>query len=135
MSAMPGSKTFFCSCSISSLGLAHSPMAGSIDFAGPFLGSNFLLLIDSHSKWPEIYSVTSTAVSKTIEILRTIFAVYGIPEQVVTDNDSQFTSKEFAKFINGNGIHHICTPPYHPFSNGAMKRLVQSFKSPFVQVK
>ena len=72
--------------------------------------------------------MTSTAVSKTIENLRTIFAAYGIPEQVVSDNGSQFTSKRFAEFIKGNGIHHIRTAPYHPSSNGAVERLVQSFK-------
>ena len=99
-----------------------------IDFAGPFLGSMFFLLIDSHSKWPEIYPMSTTSVSKTLDILRQIFSSYGLPEQIVSDNGSQFTSEEFAEFTTKNGIKHIKTAPYHPSSNGAVERLVQSFK-------
>ena len=130
MSAMLGSKTS--SPVVAPLHpwvwATHPWQREHIGFTGPFLGSNFLLLIDLHSKWPEIYPMTSTAVSKTIEILRTTFAAYGIPKLVVSDNGSQFTSKEFAEFIKGNGIHHIHTAPYHPSSNGAVERSVQSFK-------
>ena len=99
-----------------------------VDFAGPFKGSTFLLLVDSHSKWPEIYQMSSTTVFKTIKVLRHIFSSYGIPEQLVSDNGSQFTSEEFADFVKSNGIKHIGTAPYHPSSNGAVERLVQSFK-------
>ena len=46
----------------------------------------------------------------------------------MSDNGSQFTSEEFADFVKSNGIKHIRTAPYHPSSNGAVERLVQSFK-------
>ena len=46
----------------------------------------------------------------------------------VTDNGPQFVSREFADFIQGNGIKHIHTAPYHPSSNRAVERLVQTFK-------
>ena len=46
----------------------------------------------------------------------------------MSDNGSQFTSEEFAYFVKSNGIKHIRTAPYHPSSNGAVERLVQSFK-------
>ena len=80
-----------------------------VDFAGPFKGSMFLLLVDSHSKWPEIYPMSSTTVFKTIEVLRHIFSSYGIPEQLVSDNGSQFTSEEFTDFVKRNDIKHIRT--------------------------
>ena len=67
----------------------------------------------------------STTVFKTIEVLRHIFSSYGIPEQLVSDNGSQFTSEELADFVKSNGIKHIRTAPYHPSSNGAVERLVQ----------
>ena len=67
----------------------------------------------------------STTVQKTITILK---HTHGIPEQLVTDNGSQFTSREFMKFMTNNGIKHIKTSPYHPSSNGVVERLVQSFK-------
>ena len=99
-----------------------------IDFAGPFQGRMYLLVIDAHSKWPEIVEMRSTTAYKTIEELRKLCASYGLPEQVVSDNGPQFVSEEFAKFVKLNGIKHIKSAPYHPSTNGAAERLVQTFK-------
>lgn len=99
-----------------------------IDYAGPFLGKHFLLLVDAHSKWGEVIEMNSTTTSKTIEALRQSFAAYGLPQQIVSDNGPQFTSEEFSAFLRGNGIkHHRCTP-YHPSSNGEAERFVRTFK-------
>ena len=99
-----------------------------IDFAGPFLGSNFLVVVDAHSKWPEVVEMKTLTSAKTIEALRELFATYGLPQQLVSDNGSQFTSEEFAQFMTTNGIKHICCAPYHPASNGLAERFVQTFK-------
>ena len=66
--------------------------------------------------------------AKTIDKLRRLFAAYGLPEQLVWDNGPQFVSQEFSNFMKLNGIKHIKTSPYHPASNGAVERLVQTFK-------
>ena len=100
-----------------------------VDFAGPFMGSMYLVVVDAHSKWPEVYEMSSTTVAKTITVLRHIFAAYGLPEQVVSDNGPQFSSKDFAVFMKENGVKHIKSAPYHPSSNGAAERFVQTFKS------
>ena len=99
-----------------------------VDFAGPFLGKMFFLLMDAHSKWPEVYEMTSTTAQKTVDILRHIFAAYGLPEQLVSDNGPQFVAKEFEDFMLKNGIKHIRSAPYHPATNGLVERFVQSFK-------
>ena len=99
-----------------------------VDFAGPFLGSMFLLLVDAHSKWPEVVPMNTTTSMKTIECLRTIFASYGLPEQLISDNGPQFISQEFHDFVQANGIQHIRTAPYHPSTNGLVERFVQTFK-------
>ena len=52
-----------------------------LNFAGPFQGAMFLVAVDSHSKWPEVFIMSTTTVSKTIEVLRVMFAAYGPPEQ------------------------------------------------------
>ena len=41
-----------------------------VDFAGPFLGSTFLIAVDTYSKWPEVFRMSSTTAEKTIEVLR-----------------------------------------------------------------
>lgn len=47
---------------------------------------HFLVVVDSHSKWLEVVHMTVTTASKTIEVLRRLFAAYGLPEECVSDN-------------------------------------------------
>ena len=88
----------------------------------------FLVVVDALNKWPEVIPVSSTTTSKTIEVLRDLFAKFGIPEQIVSNNGPQFASEQFQAFIKSNGIHHITSSPYHPATNGLAERLVQTFK-------
>ena len=88
----------------------------------------FILLVDAHSKWPEVFEMPNTTSRKTIEILRQVFSAYGLPEQLVSDNGPQFISREFAEFMAKNGIKHIRSVPYHPATNGQVERFVQTFK-------
>ena len=99
-----------------------------IDFAGPFQGRNFFIVVDAHSKWPEVFEMTSTTAAKTIGVLRHLFSSHGLPEQVVSDNGPQFISEEFSTVMKSNAIKHIRCAPYHPSSNGAAERFVQTFK-------
>ena len=99
-----------------------------VDFAGPFQGHTFFIVVDAYSKWPEAVVMTSTTSVKTIEVVRSMFAQHGIPEQLVSDNGPQFTSTEFAQFMEGNRIKHILSAPYHPASNGLAERFVQTLK-------
>jgi hypothetical protein len=73
-------------------------------FAGPFLDRMFFVLVDAHSKWPEIVEMKTTTSTKTIEVLRSIFSRNGIPAQIMSDNGSQFSSDEFATFMKRNDI-------------------------------
>ena len=63
-----------------------------LDFAGPFRGKVWLILIDAYSKWPEVHAMTETTSEATIQQLRKIFAVHGLPEQLITDNGPQLVS-------------------------------------------
>ena len=64
-------------------------------------------------------SVTSQV---TIDKLRKIFSTHGLPEKVVSDNGSAFTSREFAAFMRDNGIVHV------PATNRQAERAVQVVK-------
>ena len=99
-----------------------------IDYEGPFLGKMFLVVVDVHSKWPEVAILSTSSTQKTIDILRSLFAQYELPEQLVSDNGPQFTSKEFEQFARANGIRHIRSAPYHPASNGQVKRFIRTMK-------
>ena len=106
-----------------------------IDFLGPFMGHMFLLLIDAHSKWIEVYPMASITAKATIECLRHVFAQLGLPEKVVSDNGPTFVSAEFKDFLQRNGVKHITTSPYHPSSNGLAERAVQTFKNGLRKMK
>lgn len=99
-----------------------------LDYAGPMLGKMYLILIDACSKWMDVKVVPSATSNATIEHLRSIFSTHGLPEVIVTDNGSVFTSSEFEEFMKFNGIRHIRTAPYHPASNGQAERAVKVFK-------
>ena len=57
-----------------------------------------------------------------------MFATYGLPQQLVSDNGPQFVAAEFTQFLKENGVKHVRCSPYHPSSNGLAERFVQSFK-------
>ena len=99
-----------------------------LDFAGPFLGHMYLILVDAFSKWIDVEIMHSITSSATIEELQSIFSIHGLLRTLVTDNGSAFTSKEFQSFVQSNGIQHITSAPYHPSTNGLAERMVQCFK-------
>ena len=97
-----------------------------MDFAGPFEGKMILVVIDSHSKWIEAFVTNGATSQVVIELSRILFAQFGIPEVVVTDNGLCFVSEEFGTFLVTNGIKHITSAPYHPSINGLTEREVQT---------
>ena len=99
-----------------------------IDFAGPLFGKTYLIVIDACSKWPEVWEMPSTLASKTVAVLRHLFSLYSIPDQVVTDNGPQFVAQEFSAFLKSMGVKHFRSAPYHPATNGAVERFVKTFK-------
>ena len=99
-----------------------------VDFAGPVRGRQFLILVDAHSKWADAIEMSSTTSAATIRKLRGLFASYGLPVQLVSDNGPQFASDEFSSFLKSNRVKHITSAPYHPSSNGLAERFVKTFK-------
>ena len=99
-----------------------------IDFAGPVEGKMFLVVVDAYSKWPEVMEMSSTTTQATLDKLRSVFARWGIPQQLVSDNGPQFVANEFERFLSLNNVKHIKSSPYHPATNGLAERFVQTLK-------
>ncbi|XP_026731607.1 uncharacterized protein K02A2.6-like [Trichoplusia ni] len=99
-----------------------------IDFLGPLKGKTFLILMDSTSKWLEAFETKHTNASAVIKILRTTFARFGLPAELVSDQGPPFTSREFSEFLKLNGIKQSFSPVYHPSSNGAAENAVKLCK-------
>ena len=100
-----------------------------IDYAGPFMSKMFLIIVDTYSKWLEVFPVSTASAEATISKLRSVFATHGLPEICVSDNASCFKSEEFGDFMARNRIRHVTSAPYHPSTHGCVERAVQTFKS------
>ncbi len=89
----------------------------------------FLVVVVAHSKWIEAVPTNQSGTSATtITKLRLIFATFGIPEMLVSDNGAAFTSTAFENFMIKTGNRHLTTAPYHAASNGLAERAVQTVK-------
>lgn len=99
-----------------------------IDYAGPIQGKHYLCIVDSFTKWPEVYPTNSTSSAATINCLRDCFARFGNPSELISDNATGFTSDEFKIFCEENGVIHKTIAPFHPQSNGQAERFVDTFK-------
>ena len=100
-----------------------------LDFAGPFMGRMFLVVVDSYSKFLDVIPMATANSDNVMSALRMNFCLFGLPQHIVTDNGSQFTSSVFKSFLKLNGILHTLTAPGHPATNGLAERYVGHFKS------
>ena len=64
-----------------------------------------------------------------------MFPHHGIPNSIVSDNGSSFTSSEFQNFCKMIGIKHYTCAPYKPAGNGQAERAVQIIENGLSHVK
>ena len=98
------------------------------DIAGPLKNNYFLVVVGSTSKWPEVkmlQRITADAVKTAFE---EIFARFGNPQVLVTDNGGQFRNAKINNFCSSRNIKQIFSAPFHPMSNGHAARFVDTLK-------
>ena len=81
-------------------------------------GRTLLVVCDYFSGFIKVKRLQSTTSSGVSKALRVLFARYGIPNVLVTDNGPQFAATEFATFTNKWGFQHVTSSPRYPQSNG-----------------
>lgn len=94
-------------------------------------GRQLLVVVDYFSSFIEVKRLTKTTSRAIITTLGEIFARFGIPEEIVSDNGPQFASADFAKFCSEWGIDHITSSPLYPQSNGKCENAVKIVKRMF----
>ena len=75
-----------------------------------------------------IYSQTSKSFSKQSDKLKEIFSENGIPNTVMSDNGSHFSSAEFKLFVNEWQFRSITSSPRRAQSNGFIERTIRTIK-------
>ena len=87
-----------------------------------------MVTVDYFSGFFEIDRLYDLKVSTVIRKLKTHMARYGIPDEIVSDSGSQYTSREFKNFAKEYGFNHVTASPYHHQSNGRAESAVKEAK-------
>jgi transposase InsO family protein len=82
---------------------------------GPFKKSNggfthIFVAVDKFTKW-----------IKVVEFIKEIMYMFGKANNIITDNRTQFTAREFKDFCAGSGIKINYASVSHPQSNGQVE--------------
>jgi hypothetical protein len=97
-----------------------------LDIVGPFPravgGYRFLYVaIDKFTKWPEATLVVKINKQSTVKFIMSIIYRFEVPNRIITDNGSQFTSGAFQGYYEDLGIQICYASPAHPESNGQVE--------------
>jgi transposase InsO family protein len=98
-----------------------------LDIVGPFPravgGYRFLYVaIDKFTKWPKATPVVKINKQSAVKCIKSIICRFGVPNRIITDNGSHFTSGAFQGYCEDLGIQICYASPAHPESNGQVER-------------
>jgi transposase InsO family protein len=98
--------------------------------------------IDDHSRFCVIATVVRRATARAVcRAFLAAMTVYGIPEEVLTDNGKQFTGRFgkprpaevlFERICRKNGIRQLLARPYSPTTTGKVERWHQTLQRDFL---
>lgn len=90
-----------------------------VDYLGPLprtkRGHRYILVVvDAFTRFTWLLPTRGVTADITIKQLTSVFAWFGPPRSIVTDNAPAFLSAAFKGFLFSQGIHHVTTTPYYP---------------------
>ena len=93
-------------------------------------GHKYLLTImDVTTRYPEAIPLRSTHARVVLKALLNFFTHFGLPLEIQSDRETNFTSKLSEKTMAEWGIKHVFSSVYHPQSQGALERHHQTLKT------
>jgi chemotaxis protein CheY-P-specific phosphatase CheC len=88
----------------------------------------YLLIADYYSRFPVLRSVSNLGANLLVSTLKTVFSEYGMPEELVSDQGSQFTSAQYKIMAKQYNIKITHSSPRYPQSNGFIEAMVKVVK-------
>ena len=104
-----------------------------INFKGTFLF--FISILDGYSRYIVHHEIRTSMTEFDIEIVLQR-ALEKFPDErpvIITDNGSQYLSKDFQLYMKEVGLTHIRTSPSYPQSNGKIERFHRSLEQECVK--
>ena len=103
------------------------------DIAGPITktprGYQYILVIADHfTKWVQFYPLKSMLANELAEKFSSYFCQHGPPDQLHTDQGTNFQSKTVAELCELWDVRQTRTTPYHPQSDGLSERTIRTCK-------
>ena len=102
-----------------------------MDIVGPLprssSGKRFILVYAT--RHPEAIALRTVDANPAAEELLRVFTRVGIPEEILTDKEANFTSQLLAEVYRLLQIKPIRTTPYHPQTDGFVERFSHTLKS------
>ncbi|CAH2097604.1 unnamed protein product [Euphydryas editha] len=92
-------------------------------------GKTYLVIYDSYSGYLDFQELKSQSSYEVIKQLKLWFSVHGVPEELQTDNGTQYMSSEFKNFQKEWKFNHVTSSPHHHQGNGLAERAVQTAKN------
>ena len=80
------------------------------------------IAIGKFTKWPEVEAVRKLTAQSAIKFFKGLVCHFGVPNRVITDNGTQFTSHAFMQYIEDLGSKVCFASVAHPRSNGQAER-------------
>ena len=94
------------------------------------LGNRYILvLFDYATRYPEAIALRSVDAEHIAEQLIGVFTRVGLPQEILMDQESKFTSQLLAELYRLLHVQSIRTSPYHPQTDGLVERFNQTLKS------
>lgn len=90
---------------------------------------HILVVIDAYTKYTWLFSTKTTNSAETVSHLTYLFQHFGIPERIISDRGTSFTSKSFEQFVEPYKITHIKVAVASPWANGQVERVNRFLKS------
>uniref|UniRef100_A0A3P9MQF2 Gypsy retrotransposon integrase-like protein 1 n=1 Tax=Oryzias latipes TaxID=8090 RepID=A0A3P9MQF2_ORYLA len=90
---------------------------------------DYIVAVDYYSRYFEVEKIVSLTSAAVITKLKAMFARFGVPQTVISDNGPCYSSQEFKNFAHSWDFEHITSSPLYPQSNGLAEKTVQTVKA------
>jgi transposase-like protein len=97
-------------------------MVGKLHKSWPGGHIYMFVAVDKFTKWVEAAPVTTQDSTAAINFIKSIVFCFGVPHNFITDNGTNFTSKEFKSYYESMGIKLKFTSVAHPRTNGQVEK-------------